>query len=444
MKTNKGITLISLVITIVILIILASVTINMTVGENGLFTKAREAKRLQKIAEANEKMGIEILAAQMEALERDEELEQEQLEDIISNYGELQEDGDTIILKDNGYETSLLAIYKGTTTTTGSYTENKAKLELLENQVKLLEEQKVENQERIALLESQVELLEQQKADLQNQLEELAASEGDQAQRIVELTEQIQTLEQEKNTVEQNLIAANAKVEEYEALKETLEKTNATADKILKDYKAYSNGQLITGTMTSYAGTTQTATVSKDSSYTYLTIPKNGYYTTGSRLRTANSNINDKTYFIKNGVIQSGYSMVNPTTGITWKYVASAGLLSCESTVTSTSNYTKVLGAISIDVTNFNKIVLAASSYHLNHQPCITLGTTTSHVGSNATITRVLDVSGYTGKYYVKIETIHGTCGTYSYDNYAPLEVTTGESSTTGKAWFVVYDLYAM
>lgn len=78
----------------------------MIVGENGIFTKAQEAKKAQTIAEANEKIGTEILAAQMEAIERNEELEQSQLEDIISKYGELQEDGDTIILKDNGYYTT--------------------------------------------------------------------------------------------------------------------------------------------------------------------------------------------------------------------------------------------------------------------------------------------------------------------------------------------------
>ena len=41
---NKGITLISLVITIIILLILAGVAINLIIGENGIFRKAKEAK----------------------------------------------------------------------------------------------------------------------------------------------------------------------------------------------------------------------------------------------------------------------------------------------------------------------------------------------------------------------------------------------------------------
>jgi len=40
---NKGITLIALVITIIILIILAAISINAAFGENGLIAKAREA-----------------------------------------------------------------------------------------------------------------------------------------------------------------------------------------------------------------------------------------------------------------------------------------------------------------------------------------------------------------------------------------------------------------
>ena len=43
-KNNKAITLIALIITIVILIILAGVAISLTLGNNGLFNKAKEAK----------------------------------------------------------------------------------------------------------------------------------------------------------------------------------------------------------------------------------------------------------------------------------------------------------------------------------------------------------------------------------------------------------------
>lgn len=45
MKNNKGITLIALVITIVVLIVLAGVTMNLTLGENGIFQKSGKQKK---------------------------------------------------------------------------------------------------------------------------------------------------------------------------------------------------------------------------------------------------------------------------------------------------------------------------------------------------------------------------------------------------------------
>ena len=44
-KNSKGITLVALVVTIVVLLILAGVSINLVLGENGLITQAQEAKR---------------------------------------------------------------------------------------------------------------------------------------------------------------------------------------------------------------------------------------------------------------------------------------------------------------------------------------------------------------------------------------------------------------
>ena len=43
-KRNKGITLVALIITIIVLLILAGVSISMIIGENGLLTNAQKAK----------------------------------------------------------------------------------------------------------------------------------------------------------------------------------------------------------------------------------------------------------------------------------------------------------------------------------------------------------------------------------------------------------------
>ena len=44
-KKEKAVTLIALVITIVVLLILAGVTINLTLGDNGIFKVAEQASR---------------------------------------------------------------------------------------------------------------------------------------------------------------------------------------------------------------------------------------------------------------------------------------------------------------------------------------------------------------------------------------------------------------
>ena len=62
MKDNKGITLIALVITIIVLLILAGVSIAMLTGDNGLLTKANNSKTETLKAEAVEKINIEAQA----------------------------------------------------------------------------------------------------------------------------------------------------------------------------------------------------------------------------------------------------------------------------------------------------------------------------------------------------------------------------------------------
>ena len=57
-ENTKGITLIALVITIIILIILAGVTINLTLGENGIFSKAEQAKENYMVVANEEKEAV--------------------------------------------------------------------------------------------------------------------------------------------------------------------------------------------------------------------------------------------------------------------------------------------------------------------------------------------------------------------------------------------------
>ena len=58
MKSNKGITLIALVVTIVVLLILAGVSISMLTGENGIITQAQNAKERTEIGEEKEAISV--------------------------------------------------------------------------------------------------------------------------------------------------------------------------------------------------------------------------------------------------------------------------------------------------------------------------------------------------------------------------------------------------
>lgn len=57
-KKNKGITLVALIITIVVLIILAGVLINISLGNNGLFNKAKTAKEMYVNVQTQEETEI--------------------------------------------------------------------------------------------------------------------------------------------------------------------------------------------------------------------------------------------------------------------------------------------------------------------------------------------------------------------------------------------------
>ena len=53
-KEQKGVTLIALVITIIVLLILAGVSIAMLTGDNGILNKSTKAAASQKVAEARD------------------------------------------------------------------------------------------------------------------------------------------------------------------------------------------------------------------------------------------------------------------------------------------------------------------------------------------------------------------------------------------------------
>jgi hypothetical protein len=65
-KSKKGITLVALVITIIVLLILAGVSISLVVGDNGVMTKAQNASKSTKYSQMKEAVGLAISDLQTE------------------------------------------------------------------------------------------------------------------------------------------------------------------------------------------------------------------------------------------------------------------------------------------------------------------------------------------------------------------------------------------
>ncbi len=116
---NKGITLIALVITIIVLLILAAVSIATLTGENGILTRANDAKEQTEIAEVKERAQLDIANWIAERLENGEDttLDDATIKNIIETanasstdkyYKELQSDK---IITPSGYEILYSELY---------------------------------------------------------------------------------------------------------------------------------------------------------------------------------------------------------------------------------------------------------------------------------------------------------------------------------------------
>ena len=115
LKRNKGITLIALVVTIIVLLILAGVSIAMLTGEGGILTNAREARDKTNIQDIIEQARMDILAKQLEKTGKN--ITEKELKAILEKYGELSgEEGKSILeqtLKTDKGDITVSDIYNG-------------------------------------------------------------------------------------------------------------------------------------------------------------------------------------------------------------------------------------------------------------------------------------------------------------------------------------------
>ena len=105
MKNNKGITLIALVITIIVLLILAGVSISTIAGENGILKKAKAAKENTNSSQEKELIDIAVSSAKLnntETLEITEENLEKELDKVLGKRDEkytLTKEGTNYVVK---------------------------------------------------------------------------------------------------------------------------------------------------------------------------------------------------------------------------------------------------------------------------------------------------------------------------------------------------------
>ena len=115
LKEKQGITLIALIITIIVLLILAGVSIAMLTGDNGILTRTKSSKKTSEIAGIKEEIKTEIIAEQAG---NEGNISESALKTILEKYGTINYDEDgkkikSITTKKEGYEIAMKDIWDG-------------------------------------------------------------------------------------------------------------------------------------------------------------------------------------------------------------------------------------------------------------------------------------------------------------------------------------------
>ncbi len=81
--SKEGITLVALIITIIILLILAGVILNLTLGDNGIFRVSKEATQSYKLSEIEEELNFKIEDIHVKKIEQNLDIKREDLMELI-------------------------------------------------------------------------------------------------------------------------------------------------------------------------------------------------------------------------------------------------------------------------------------------------------------------------------------------------------------------------
>lgn len=114
---DNGITLIALVITIIILLILAAVSVNLVLGENGMIARSKESRTQYDRADVIEKIQSDLM---FEQLNHEEDVSDSALKTILEKYGTINYDTDgktikSITTTQGNYQILVSDIWSGNT-----------------------------------------------------------------------------------------------------------------------------------------------------------------------------------------------------------------------------------------------------------------------------------------------------------------------------------------
>lgn len=90
LKGEKGITMLALVITVILLCLLASITISFSIGEEGVFTKSRRINYLDDISELQKELNEKEVLARANG--QDNNTIKKELEEYLNNWLNSNED----------------------------------------------------------------------------------------------------------------------------------------------------------------------------------------------------------------------------------------------------------------------------------------------------------------------------------------------------------------
>ena len=115
-KYQKGITLIALVVTIVVLVILAAVSVNTLIGDNGIITQAKNAGIKTEIADIKTQIQMDLVSAETQANIEGNTLTDDQIKIVLEKYGDVLYNGNGSIkgvkTVPKGYEILLVSQQK--------------------------------------------------------------------------------------------------------------------------------------------------------------------------------------------------------------------------------------------------------------------------------------------------------------------------------------------